>query len=281
MTDVAQLSGLGLSVAVHEAVAHCRKKVEARPQPWGALDYLSIGVSARDAIAPELPAALRAAGLAPAVHLLEVNLVRPIAEQRATIDKLLRLIDRLEPACVEEDVGFWAWGTTELEQHMLPPIFDEQTVEVVARNAAELQASIGVPFYAENPPVHCDLGTLDLLTFMEQVAEAAGCGLVLDIGHLVGYCAITGREPDEYLAAWRGIRHVRELHVAGYTLSPDTALPMWFDDHAEAISDYSLDLAAQARELSGRSLPITLEQEGAKLVRVAEHISRVSRRFFS
>ncbi|MEO8698781.1 MAG: DUF692 family multinuclear iron-containing protein [Kofleriaceae bacterium] len=276
-----QLSGLGLSVAVHETIAHCQKKLEGRPQPWAHLDYLGIGVTSHDVITPELVTRMRDAKLAPAVHLLEVNLVRPLAQQRAVVDTLLRLVEQLEPACVEEDIGFWQWGTTELEQHMLPPIFDEETADIVAKNVAELQKSAGVPFYAENPPVHCDLGTLDLLAFMEHVAEASGCKLVLDIGHLVGYCAITDREPDEYLRQWKGIQHVRELHVAGYTLSPDSTSPMWFDDHAEAITDYSLDLIQLVLELAGRALPITLEQEGAKLVRVQDHITRVSRRFFS
>jgi uncharacterized protein (UPF0276 family) len=276
-----RLSGLGLSAAPREAVAQCKRKCDASPRAWGRLDYLSVGVSSRDDIPGDLVAAMREAQLATAVHLLELNLVRPLAAQQVAVDALLRKVEALEPVCVEEDVGLWSWGATELESHMLPPVFDDEAVEIVAANVAALQRLFGVPFYAENPPIYFDLGPLDVLAFMERVAEASGCGLVLDIGHLVGYCAISGREPDEYLAAWQGIHHVRELHIAGFTLSPDVARPFWFDDHSEPIGDYSIELAALACARAGRSLPITLEQEGAKIVRVADHITRVSRRLFS
>lgn len=276
-----RLAGLGLSVSVLEAVTQCKRKLERSPQPWAGLDYLSIGLSSREVVPAELVPALREARLAAAVHLLEVNLVRPLREQRDIVTTLLRKIEQIEPVCVEEDMGLWSWGGTELEQHMLPPIFDDESARIIADNLSELQASIGVPVYAENPPVYCDLGPLDLLSFMERVAELSGCKLVLDIGHLVGYCAITERDPEDYIAAWTGIDHVRELHIAGYMLRPDTGVPIWFDDHAEAITDYSLDLAGLARARAGRRLPITLEQEGAKLVRVADHLARASRRFFS
>lgn len=276
-----RLSGVGLSVAPAEVVRHCGYKIDGLPAPWRQLEYLSIGVASHDPVPESAVAALREAKLSVAVHLLELNLVRPLRTQRDLVVTLLRAAEALEPLCIEEDLGLWSWGTTELEQHMLPPIFDREAADIVAANLRELQASLGVPFYAENPPVYCDLGSLDLLAFMEHVAAGSGCGLVLDIGHLVGYCAITGRDPEEYLGAWSGIGYVRELHIAGFSLRPDVDVPLWLDDHAQPIRDYALDLAALARSRADRELPITLEQEGAVIPLVASHITRVSRRFFS
>jgi uncharacterized protein (UPF0276 family) len=115
---------------------------------------------------------------------------------------------------------------------------------------------------------------------MLRVAERSGCGLVFDIGHFIGYCLITDREPEEYLDGWAGFSHVREFHIAGSTLRPDSAGPVWYDDHAASISDYSFDLLALAQAQAKRTLPITLEQEGATIARVSDHILRASRRFF-
>jgi uncharacterized protein (UPF0276 family) len=213
-----------------------------------------------------------------AVHLVDLNLVRPLDEQRDAVDVLARLVEALEAVSIEQDMGLSTWRGARLG--LLPPFLDDDTARVIASNAAELQAMFGLPFYAENPPLAFALGDLDLLSFMERVAEHGQCGLVLDIGHLVGYCAITGREPAEYLQAWSGIHHVRELHIADFTVTPDVTCPIWYGDHAEAIDDDSLELAALAHQRAGRRIPVTLEQEGASMARVLDHVTRVSRRFF-
>ncbi len=274
------LDGVGVSATPVEAAKLCRWRAERRHPAWGTLDYLQVGLYSDVEVPDELPAALSEAGLPCVVHLLELNLMYPLGPQEETIRALLPKIDRLAPVYVEEDVGLWRWGTTALEQHMLPPVFDRASAVAIADNVVELQRIIGLPFLVENPPIYFDLGSLDVLSFMQDVAERADCGLVLDIGHLVGYCAATGRDPEEYLDAWQGITHVREVHVAGYNLLPDSAsVPMWYDNHADPISEYSLDLIDLARRRAGRDLPITLEQEGASYGRIAGHVGRVAQRF--
>jgi uncharacterized protein len=274
------LAGIGISSTLAEAVKLCRWRMEKRQPAWEKLGYLSVGVYSHETVPDELSSLMRRAGLGAAIHLLELNLIQPLSQQKDTLKLLLERIERIEPLCVEEDMGLWRWGQTELEQHMLQPIFDDETAMTIARNAAELQATLGIPFYVENPPIFYDLGTMDLLSFMQRVAEEAGCGLVLDIGHLIGYCAITERDPEEYLSEWTGVEHVRELHVAGYTLLPDPIGPAWFDTHSKPITDYSLELIEIARRRAGRPLPVTLEQEGATYGLIVDHIGRVSSRFF-
>jgi uncharacterized protein (UPF0276 family) len=276
----AGLAGIGLSATLEEAMKLSRWRMEKRQPAWESLGYLSVGVYSHETVPDGLSSLLRQAGLGSAVHLLELNLVQPLSQQKDRLKLLLERIERIEPLCVEEDMGFWCWGETELEQHMLQPIFDDETAMTIARNAAELQATIGIPFYVENPPIYFDLGTMDLLSFMQRVAEESGCGLVLDIGHLIGYCAVTERDPEEYLSEWTGVEHVRELHVAGYDLLPDPLGPSWLDSHHAVISDYSLDLIAIARQRAGRPLPVTLEQEGCTYGRIVSHIGRVSSKFF-
>jgi uncharacterized protein (UPF0276 family) len=273
-----RLSGIGLSATLPDAVKLCRWRLENRQVAWSYLGYLQIGLYSHEDVPVELVPLLRETALPSAVHLLEINFMEPLAAQKERLEPLLRRIEHIEPLCVEEDLGLWCWGQTVLEQHMLPPIRDEETAAVIARNVAELQATIGVPFYVENPPIYFDLGTLDLLTFMQRVAERARCNLVLDIGHLVGYCAATGREPQEYLEAWTGLEHVRELHVAGYNLFPDQGTPTWYDNHPEPISEYALELIDLVRRQAGGPLPVTLEQEGASWGRIVEHVKLVAAR---
>ncbi|MCH9685783.1 MAG: DUF692 domain-containing protein [Deltaproteobacteria bacterium] len=271
------LQGIGVSATFEEAARLCQWRAQSQHPAWSRLDYLQLGIYSHQSVPPSLPGDLHAAGLDAVVHLLELNLMRPLELQAEAARRLVEQIERIGPVCVEEDLGLWRWGHTELEQHMLPPVFDQASLDVIVDNVQELQAMLRVPLFVENPPVYFVVGDLDLLTFMRRVAERSRCGLVLDIGHLVGYCAATGRDPHEYLDDWDGIEHVRELHVAGYDLRPDSAgVPMWYDNHAAPVSDYALGLVELARRRARRQLPVTLEQEGATFGRIASHIQRVS-----
>lgn len=272
-------TGVGLSATPEEAVKLCRWIIEGRGAVWRRLGYLQIGIYSHSDIPDELPGLLREAGVPCVVHFLELNLMRPLAQQAARVTPLLERVARLEPLWVEQDVGLWTWGQTELDAHMIQAIFDEQTAAAVAESSAELQRMLGIPFLPENPPIYFELGTLDVLSFMGEVARQSGCGLVLDIGHLVGFCVVSDRDPVEYLGAWDGIEHVREIHVAGYNLVPDERAPMWYDDHGDVISAYALELIDVARQRAGRPLPITLEQQAASFGRIATHINRVADRF--
>lgn len=272
--------GVGVSATYEAAAKLSRWRADAAQPAWGRLGYLQLGVYSHEEVPPDLPHVLSQANLPTVVHLLELNLVRPLDPQQELLERLLARIEAIGPCYVEEDLGLWSWGQTELEQHMLPPIFDEATALTIASNVREVMARLDVPFLVENPPIYFDLGTMDVLTFMQSVAEQAGCGLVLDIGHLVGYCVATGNDPTALLESWSGVEHVREIHVAGYNLRPDPAsAPMWYDNHADPIPQAALALIEIVRRRAGWAIPITLEQEGAPFGRIARHIDLVSERF--
>lgn len=277
-----ELPGVGVSANLEGAEKLCKWRLERTLPAWERLGYLQLGIYSHEAVPPELPALLETVELPAVVHLLEINLVRPLEPQRETLERLIERIEQIRPRYVEEDLGLWAWGATELEQHMLPPIFDDETARTIAANIRAVQSHLDVPFYVENPPIYFDFGELSVLEFMRRVADLAGCGLVLDIGHLVGYCVATGRRPDELLEQWDGVDHVRELHVAGYNLLPDSAsAPMWYDNHADPIPEAALELIDIVRGRAGWAVPITLEQEGATYSLIARHVDRVSERYAS
>ena len=274
------IRGVGVSATLDGAAQLCRWRLEGRHAAWRELDYLQLGFYSRDEVPEELPELLRQSELPCVVHLLEVNLVHPLSTQRETVDALVERVEELQPQYVEEDLGLWKWGSTELEQHMLPPVFDAPTLRTVVENVQQLRARLPVPLYVENPPIYFIAGDIDPLDFMAEVATEADCGLILDIGHVVGYAIASGQSPFSALAAWTGISRVKEIHVAGYNLYPDVAsAPMWYDNHADPITEEALQLIELVRDRAGWEVPITLEQEGAPYWRIAEHIERVSRRF--
>lgn len=269
-------SGLGIGASLDEAVTYCRAKL-AGERELGRVSHLSIGVASDDAIPPELPALLADADLACTVHFVELDMVHPLAAQEEAIDQLAAKVDVLEPAWIEEDIGLWCWRGMPLFSHMLNPILDERTLEVVTDNCAYLARRMNRPFLAENPPVYFANDELDLLAFMGALAERAGCGLVLDIGHFIGYCIATGREPAHYLVEWSQASRVCELHLAGYELVADAHAPSWLDDHKRPIDPYAIDLAKVAVRTIGHAPAITLEQDHAPPGVIDSNIQRVAR----
>ena len=270
------VTGLGIGASLDEAVTFCKAKL-AGEREFARLSHLSVGVASDETIPADLPALLADADMACTVHFVELDMVVPLAAQHDAVEQLAAKVEVLEPAWIEEDLGLWRWRGMALFNHMLNPILDERTLDVVADNCAYLSKRMNRPFLAENPPVYFSCDDMDLLSFMGALAERADCGLVLDIGHFIGYCIATGREPAEYLVDWQQASRVRELHLAGYELVADSHAPSWLDDHKRPIDPYTIELAKVALNVIGHTPAITLEQDFAPQAVMDANIQKVAR----
>lgn len=253
---------LGLSATPAEAVAYCAAKLRGERE-LARISFLNIGVGSDDTVPPELPGLLRDAGLAATVHLIDINMVRPIELQRAELDRVLAAAEPLDPMWLQEDLGLWRWGNFDLLAHMLNPILDEPTLAVAAANARAIMQRSGRLFLAENAPAHFSVEDMDLLSFLGRLSDESGCGLIIDVGHLIGYCLVTGRDPCAYVAGWDHADRVLEVHMSGYDLLPTAGAPLWRDDHARPLPPAALVVLRALLDRIGRAPAITLEQEGA------------------
>lgn len=118
----------------------------------------------------------------------------------------------------------------------------EQAAELVAQRAWCLQQRYGLPFLLENivhvvpdcPADYTDAG------FLNAIAQASGCGLILDVYNLECDAHNHALDIQAFLAELDG-RHVRELHVAcGVTHNG-----LMLDVHSRLPRPCTLDLAQQ------------------------------------
>lgn len=269
--------GLGISATIERAMELLRSQKAAEAVSLSTLGFLNLGLTSSTHIPAELPAALGQAELSCVVHTEELNLVGGNVDEER-LDRLAARCRILQPKWVQEDLGVWLWDKLPLVEHMVGPIFDENSLRRAVDNISRIREVTKLPFFAENPPMYFALGEIDLLSFMSELAKRCGCELLLDIGHFISYCLCTQRDPVTYLSEHTEcLARVAEVHLAGYALTEvaGSAEPIWFDRHDLPLTQASLDLLDRVLAAAAGVKAITLEVEGSTDAVIRQNIAEV------
>jgi uncharacterized protein (UPF0276 family) len=251
---------LGLGVDLAGAVDVCRRRLEG-DDVLCLLDGVNLGMMSGDTIPPELPKLIRDAELSVVVHAVDINLSTTPSE--AHLRELRRFADVLGVEWYEEDLGIWEWNGMYLGNHQLNPVQDRETLLRTAENVRHCAAALERPFLIENPPVYYSEGDLDMWTYLAETADAADCGLVVDVGHMIGYHINADRDVEVAPTSWRGWNRVREIHLSGFEVLRIKGVPMWFDRHSLPFGKDLLAWARTALERIPGPCAICLELDGA------------------
>ena len=127
---------------------------------------------------------------------------------------------------------------------LMPPLQTQAQAELAADNIRRRRAATGLPFAFETgvnyfAPRH---GEMPDGEFFATVADAADCGILLDLNNL-WVNQKNGRAPIEEVLAALPLERVWEVHLAG----AEFAHGFWLDAHCGAIDP---DLAAIAAEVA-------------------------------
>ncbi len=175
------------------------------------------------------------------------------------LDKLARLVARIEPVRVSDHASFargnWAGGDTVHASDLLPVAFTPASLDILVRNVDAVQSRLRRPILVENLSAY--LGYADDCVpepqFLATLCQRSGCQLLLDVNNLVvnGLNAVRqGRSvPDEAtlasdLAAAGAhalafvqslpLGVVGEVHLAGFQM-PKTLGELVVDDHSALV----------------------------------------------
>ena len=249
------LHGVGLSVDVFSPglldLDSALAQAGLRPDYWEVFEAPSVELTRiRRALAPT-PCAYHAEGM----WLIDPELVSrfPWVEQT---HRMSRHAENLGAAwvnheCASKQFAGYSFGT------YLPPLFTRAAAELTAANAVRCQRVLNQCYESapsrqapllllELPPLtYFSFGDLAPAEFFAEIAQAAPCGFVLDIGHLwtmwrYGERARVSLESftETFLEAFP-LDRVIQVHLAGlasadYTFSHDpdeSDVPLWIDAH--------------------------------------------------
>jgi hypothetical protein len=235
------LAGVGLRAPHHAAVIAEQPRVgwfEAHSE-----NYFAPGgpaIAALERIRADYPVALHGVGL---------SLGSADAIDAEHIDRLVRLVDRIDPLFVSEHLCWGAIGGRHTND-LLPMPRTREALALLAPRVHELQERLGRQVLIENVSSYLEFGAAEYgeAEFLAALATESGCALLLDVNNVYVNARNHGLDPHEYFAALpRGA--VREIHLAGHATHGSGEHELAIDTHDRPVCDavWSLYAAALGR----------------------------------
>ncbi len=172
------------------------------------------------------------------------------------LKKIKALADRIEPFQISDHFCFSRFGRHQYHE-LLPLPLTHAMVQKITANIDKAQNYLKRPLVFENISAYAAFPHNEMSEpeFLNSVARASGCKLLLDINNIYVNAANFRFNARRFL---RGIdpRHVAQYHLAGFT---DLGTHL-FDTHAAKIHAPVLKLYREAKQHLG-DFPLSLERD--------------------
>lgn len=184
------------------------------------------------------------------------------------LDRLARLVERIEPARVSDHACFAraplrAGATPTHGNDLLPMAFTPASLDVMAANVSAVQDRLKRPILVENLSAYLSWAddSMSEPEFFNQLARRTGCGLLLDLNNIVVNLLNAGGDAIEGAKRFVDaidVQAVGEIHLAGYNDSGDLVI----DDHGSRVHTPVWQVFAHAmRRLRGTPVLIEWDTE--------------------
>lgn len=182
-----------------------------------------------------------------AMHGVAMSLASPGGPQRAYLQQLKQLADRIQPMWISDHLCWTRKGQTHL--HDLNPFpYTDQSARMVIDAILRAQDILQRRLVVENVSSYVQFATSDSSEweFLSHIAQAADCLLLVDINNIYVSSVNHGFDPLDYLHALPAHR-VQQFHLAGHSRRDDHII----DTHDHPVCPQVWDLYAQALALYG------------------------------
>jgi uncharacterized protein len=187
-------------------------------------------------------------------HALDTSLGSVEGVNGKYIDRLARLIDRLEPPYWSEHLAFTQAAGIGIG-HLTPVAFTEAMVEVFVKNIQTVRKKIGIPLILENItyPFLLPDNEMSEAEFITQIATQTDCGLLLDATNLYINSLNHGFAIDDFLAQIPTERVV-QLHFVGGHQQGEWLIDSHSQPTPQAVIDLMEAIALRCPNLVGAIL---------------------------
>ena len=150
----------------------------------------------------------------------------------AHLDKLARLVDRVQPALVSEHLCWGAFGDRHFND-LLPMPFTEEALATVGDRVDEVQTRLRRTILIENVSSYVQWrdSVMSESDFLAALVSRAGCGLLLDVNNVYVNACNHGFDAVAAIDAIP-LGSVHEIHLAGHLVSGDVLI----DDHGSTVA---------------------------------------------
>jgi hypothetical protein len=183
------------------------------------------------------------------------------------LDRLARLVDRIEPLRVSDHASFARAalnGDVVHANDLLPIAFTEESLAIMSANVAQVQERLRRTILVENLSAYVSFEgeAMSEPEFFARLCGRTGCGMLLDVNNLM-VNALNAGAPDPLQACRAFVDAlpagiVGEVHVAGYSQTRDIVI----DDHGSRVRPEVWALCTHALRRLG-PLPVLIEWDTA------------------
>lgn len=133
------------------------------------------------------------------------------------LNKLQRLVNRMEPALVSEHLCWAQVGAVHLND-LLPFAYTTDALEIVAHNVSQVQEAIKRPLLIENISRYLELQGSEMTEaeFLCTLVKRTGCELLLDINNVYVNAQNLGVDAWSEIALLP-VDAIKEIHLAGFS----------------------------------------------------------------
>ncbi|PRY21024.1 DUF692 family multinuclear iron-containing protein [Pseudosporangium ferrugineum] len=198
------------------------------------------------------------------VHSTNINPVYAEAPAEADLVRLGELLRLTGAPWVTEDLGVWLMSERHVYPHFMPLPLTADTLAVATENIRFVQDVLGLPFNAEFPPMTYVVGDMNAFEFFARLCDATGCGMCLDVGHVLSYQLARGASASAgfHRIPWDS---VTEIHFAGGSIDLVREGFQYHDVHGDLeVVSICLDLIDEIVETAPHLRAIALELFGAR-----------------
>ena len=146
-----------------------------------------------------------------------------------------RLIRDFEPAFVSEHL---AWGSVDgwYLNDLLPLPYTGEALRHMVRRASDVQDALGRQILIENISSYLSFRGPEMTEweFLAQLAQASGCGLLLDVNNIYVSAINHGFDAQRYLQGIP-VGFVREMHLAGHSVRKIGHQQILIDTHSAPV----------------------------------------------
>jgi uncharacterized protein (UPF0276 family) len=222
-TQTALTGGLGLKPQHFDAAHAC-----AAPGLWfevHAENYMVDG-------GPRLAWLERIRAAHPvSLHGVALSLAAAAPPETHHLERLVSLVDRMEPALVSEHLAWSTWGGA-YRPDLLPVPRSREVLHRVVDNITRVQLRLKRQIALENPSHYLRFDTHEYgeVDFLVEIARRSGCALLLDVNNVhvsannlkYSAAATIDAVPAELIA---------EIHLAGHSADPNLGGALLIDSH--------------------------------------------------
>ncbi|EAU53713.1 hypothetical protein SPV1_06224 [Mariprofundus ferrooxydans PV-1] len=154
----------------------------------------------------------------------------------AHLEKLSRLIERIEPGLVSEHICWGAIGNVHLNE-LLPLPYTEEALDTMVERVLVVQEFLGRRILLENLSSYLEFShsTIPEWEFVAALSRRSGCGLLLDVNNVYVNSINHGFDAEAYIRAMPADA-VAEIHLAGHTRKEHLNVPLLIDTHDRRVS---------------------------------------------